>query len=64
MWCAAATRVELRDEDEFADHRMRFGYPDEVVTHAEAAAEWLYDALGDGTEPFATAFKKWLALVT
>ena len=57
-------RVELRDEDEFADHRLRFGYPDEVVTHAEAAAEWLYDALGDGTEPFATAFKKWLALVT
>jgi uncharacterized protein len=56
--------VELRDEDEFADHRLRFGYPDELVTRAEAAAEWLYDALGDGTEPFATAFKKWLALVT
>jgi uncharacterized protein len=57
-------RVELRDEDEFADHRLRFGYPAEVVAQAEAAAEWLYDALGDGTEPFATTFKKWLTMVT
>ena len=56
--------VELRDEDEFADHRLRFGYPDEVVTHAEAAAEWLYDALGDGTEPFATHYRKHLLEVT
>lgn len=55
--------VELRDEDEFADHRTKFGYPVEVVENAEAAAEYLYDALGDGTEPFATAFKKWLGLV-
>ena len=52
------TRLPFRETD------LWFGYPDEVVTHAEAAAEWLYDALGDGTEPFATAFKKWLALVT
>jgi protein associated with RNAse G/E len=56
--------VELRDEDEFAEHRLAFGYPQEVVANAEAAAEWLYDALGDGTEPFATAYRKWLALVT
>ena len=56
--------VELRDEDEFADHRVRWHYPDELVARAEAAAEWLYDALGDGTEPFATTFKKWLEAVT
>lgn len=56
--------VELRDEDEFADHRVRWHYPDQLVARAEAAAEWLYDALGDGTEPFATAFKKWLEAVT
>jgi protein associated with RNAse G/E len=55
--------VELRDEDEFADHRARFGYPDELVAHAEAAAKLLFEALGDGTEPFATAYRKWLALV-
>ncbi|WP_018833174.1 DUF402 domain-containing protein [Salinispora tropica] len=55
--------VELLDEDEFAEHRKRFGYPDEVVTEAHAAAHWLFAALGDGTEPFATSYRKWLALV-
>lgn len=55
--------VELRDEDEFAEHGRRFGYPEELVGHARAAAEWLFRALGDGTEPFATTYRKWLALV-
>ncbi|MEV4841945.1 DUF402 domain-containing protein [Micromonospora matsumotoense] len=55
--------VELRDEDEFAEHRVRFGYPDEVVAQAQAAAARLLTALGDGTEPFASAYRKWLALV-
>ena len=50
--------VELRDEDEFADHRLRVRLPRRRWSpQAEAAAEWLYDALGDGTEPFATAFR-------
>ncbi|MEU5671326.1 DUF402 domain-containing protein [Micromonospora sp. NPDC049089] len=55
--------VELLDEDEFAEHRARFGYPEDVVAEAEAAAQRLLRALGDGTEPFATAYRKWLALV-
>ncbi|MFV2087321.1 MULTISPECIES: DUF402 domain-containing protein [Micromonosporaceae] len=55
--------VELRDEDEFAEHRVRYGYPEDVVESAWAAARWLQDALGDGTEPFASAYRKWLALV-
>ncbi|MER7164872.1 DUF402 domain-containing protein [Micromonospora sp. NPDC000207] len=55
--------VELLDEDEFAEHRARWGYPDDLVTEAQAASRWLYGALGDGTEPFATAYRKWLALV-
>jgi len=55
--------VELRDEDEFAEHRVRFGYPDAVVEPAWAAARWLLVALGDGTEPFASAYRKWLAAV-
>jgi uncharacterized protein len=56
--------VQLLDEDEFAAHQVRFGYPDELVTQARTAAAWLYEALGDGTEPFATAYRKWLALIT
>jgi uncharacterized protein len=55
--------VELRDEDEFADHRVRFGYPDDLVAEAHTAAEKLFAALGDGSEPFATEYRKWLSLV-
>jgi protein associated with RNAse G/E len=52
--------VELRDEDEFAAHRERFGYPPYVVEEAQAAARKLLVALGDGSEPFATHYRKWL----
>ncbi|MET0495057.1 MAG: DUF402 domain-containing protein [Actinoplanes sp.] len=55
--------VELRDEDEFAQHRVQFGYPDEVVSEARAAATRLFRALGDGSEPFASAYQKWLSAV-
>jgi hypothetical protein len=56
--------IERLDDDEFATHQVRFGYPDEVVTQARAASFWLAGALADGTEPFATAFRPWLAAVT
>jgi protein associated with RNAse G/E len=59
----ATGAVELRDEDEFAEHRVRFGYPEDVADNAQEAARWLLGALGDGTEPFASAYRKWLALV-
>jgi protein associated with RNAse G/E len=56
--------VELRDEDEFEEHRVQFGYPDNAVSEARAAAEKLLIALGDGSEPFATDYKQWLAQVS
>ena len=55
--------VELRDEDEFAQHREQFGYPDDLVAQALAAAEKLMVALDDGSEPFATHYRKWLSHV-
>lgn len=55
--------IQLLDEDEFADHRVRFGYPDELVTEARAAAGRLVTALGDGTEPFASAYRERLSVV-
>jgi len=57
--------VELLDEDEFATHRARFGYPDDLVGDALAAAKWLVAALDpvDGEEPFRTDFRPWLAQV-
>lgn len=55
--------VELRDEDEFATHRTSFGYPDDVVSQATGAAGWLRVALGNGTQPFDSAYRSFLAQV-
>jgi len=55
--------IERLDQEEFAEHQVEFGYPGEVIREAEAASLWLATALGDGTEPFASAFHGWLAQV-
>jgi protein associated with RNAse G/E len=58
-------QVELLDEDEFAEHRIRFGYPAEVVAAAWASAQHLERAIRADEEPFASAYHAWLAqLVT
>ncbi|GAA1902628.1 DUF402 domain-containing protein [Streptantibioticus ferralitis] len=51
------------DEDEFAEHRVRYGYPAEVVQSAEHAAQWLMKAIGEGVEPFGGGYLEWLSLV-
>ncbi len=56
--------VELLDEDEFAEHSERYGYPPQVVVEAEAAAAWLVSAVGQHAEPFGVASFGWLARVT
>jgi uncharacterized protein len=55
--------VSVLDEDEFAEHRVRYAYPEDVIDQARAATTWLSGALGDGTEPFATGYRSWLAQV-
>jgi predicted RNA-binding protein associated with RNAse of E/G family len=44
--------IRLLDEDEFADHQIRYGYPPEVIEAAWASAEWLTAAMAAGDEPF------------
>ena len=57
--------VQLVDEDEFAEHQRKYGYPDEIVAQARKASSWLVQAIRDGdVEPFAGHFRRWLALVT
>ncbi|MDI1462926.1 DUF402 domain-containing protein [Catellatospora sp. KI3] len=56
-------RVELWDEDEFAEHQVRYAYPPEVIRQASAAAAWLHTALSGGAEPFASGYRFWLAQV-
>ncbi len=55
--------VELLDTDEFAEHQVAYGYPAEVITAAERSARWLQEALADGSEPFASTYLDYLALV-
>ena len=54
-----------KDEDDFAEHRVAFGYPEHVVTEAERTCAWLMEAArrdGEGVEPFASVYRHWLAL--
>lgn len=52
--------VRLLDEDEFAEHRERYAYPDDVVAAAEASARWLMGACAGDVEPFASEYQAWL----
>lgn len=53
----------LVDEDEFAEHQVRYGYPQEVIAAAQDAAAWLMAAVAAGTGPFGGAHRPWLAMV-
>ncbi|MGI5246982.1 DUF402 domain-containing protein [Dactylosporangium sp. CA-139066] len=55
--------VILADEDEFAVHQVRYGYPADVIAEAQASADWLLSAVGDRLEPFGSAYHRWLELV-
>jgi protein associated with RNAse G/E len=57
-------RIAVLDEDEFAEHQVRYGYPADVIAQSVRAAAWLQVALADGTEPFATVYQNYLALVS
>ena len=59
----ADQRILLDDEDEFAEHQVRYRYPADVISNAEAAAAWLLDAVSAKAEPFGAVFRGWLELV-
>ncbi|MCA2214384.1 DUF402 domain-containing protein [Jidongwangia harbinensis] len=48
-------RVDVLDEDEFADHQVRYGYPPEIVTQALETTGDLVARITAGTEPFGAA---------
>ncbi|WP_372729376.1 DUF402 domain-containing protein [Nocardioides sp.] len=56
-------RVWVDDEDEFADHRVRFGYPDEVIAAALTACSLVHAALTTSSGPFDGSAREWLARV-
>lgn len=57
-------RVFMMDEDEFAAHKIKFGYPETVVDQAKAAAAWLFDAVAARRPPFDGVSDAWLAQVS
>ena len=60
----ADQQVLLLDEDEFAEHQVRYGYPADVISEAEQAAAWLRHAISSGAEPFASQYRSWLDQVS
>jgi uncharacterized protein len=57
-------QVLVLDEDEFAEHQVRYAYPADVIRRAEQAAAWLRDAISANAEPFATGYRDWLTKVS
>jgi uncharacterized protein len=57
-------QVLIADEDEFAEHQVRYQYPAEVISAAEQATAWLVEVISAGAEPFATEYCAWLARVS
>ncbi len=57
-------RLILDDEDEFAEHQVRYAYPGEIIRQAERSAAWLMEAVGSRTGPFGGAHDRWLSQVT
>lgn len=57
-------RVWVDDEDEFADHRVRFAYPDEVVAAALESCDSVERAARGSVAPFdGVTAQRWLAAV-
>jgi protein associated with RNAse G/E len=57
-------RVWVDDEDEFADHRVRFHYPDDVVAAAMASCDLVHAAVASRAAPYDGTAARWLARVT
>jgi len=55
-------RVWVDDEDEFAEHRVRYGYPPEIVDHAVSTCARVRDEAAAGEVPFDAATPaRWFA---
>jgi uncharacterized protein len=54
----------IDDEDEFAEHQIRYGYPPELIERCEHAATEVLQQVTDRAGPFAPAVaRNWLAVL-
>jgi hypothetical protein len=56
-------RVWVDDEDEFAEHRVRLGYPDELAQAAMASCDLVRAAVASEAAPYDGTAESWLARV-
>ena len=56
-------RVWVDDEDEFAQHRVEWSYPDEVAAAAVASCESVTAAVTTGRAPFDGSHEPWMDLL-
>ena len=56
--------VFVDDEDEFAEHQVAYGYPDDVVATAKASCEEVLAAVRAGLPPYDGTHRRWLAELT
>jgi hypothetical protein len=56
-------RVYVDDADEFAEHRVTLGYPDEIVDGAERSCAQVRAAMAAGRPPYDGSHLPWLELV-
>ncbi len=54
-------RVWVDDEDEFAQHRVAYGYPEELVRAACASCDHVHAAVRDALAPYDGSHLPWLA---
>jgi protein associated with RNAse G/E len=53
-------RVWVDDEDEFAEHQVSLGYPNDVVATALESCRAVLQAVTEGAEPFDGSARPWL----
>jgi protein associated with RNAse G/E len=51
--------ILIDDEDEFAEHQVKYSYPADVIETARATCDWLTTAVAT-EEPFLTIYKTYL----
>ena len=56
-------RVWIDDEDEFAQHKVALGYPDDVVAAAMRSCDRVQAALSAGHPPYDGSHQRWLSLL-
>ncbi len=58
--CGPTGRIWIDDEDEFAEHRVRYGYPEEVTRGALSSCGRVHAAVVDEAAPYDGSATRWL----